>query len=588
MTDDAYACFFAFLASFVLTFPDVLFVKYVDIELIPLRVIQSILSSIMSSITSNIAASAGSITIEGHNSFSSVYTSLRLLTNIGFLMSLGNYISKILHTPLQFFKLSFCKNKKAYVFSSCNNENISIARSIKRDNKGNDYVLIFLCNNLKDSRTSINRLRAICIDDNLFYIIKKYGHVFKQMEVFIFDDVPKNNIIKLDETCFKIKDVKLNDVRIYVKLNQTSWNIYSNFLKNNNLLDKNITVNFVNIEETFAYNNLLKNSIFENTVSDKKYKYINTLIIGNMCDRNKEMFKVLLHLGQMPGYFLNITVIDNQNGFDKLKYEMPELNKDGNGEGDSLYHIDYYESVDYSSTKFYELLEENAKKFTFAFINIGSDLTNIDVALKLKAEALQYKRNIEKLTIQVNIENEEIYQKWDKDLCKYLTTVGSIKDTYSHTFITNSDIEKASIAIHKVRYPNRAWKEYSNNEYNRRSVFARTLSYKYKVQILKDNYYLAGRPIELKWNTEEELESIWKSMSDEEKMWKEYEHMRWNMYTRTLGYKFDSTGICANKTKNDIAKVHKYLVPFADLPLKEKIKDNLQITEEIADILKNC
>ena len=595
MTQDAYSCFFAFVACFILTLPDMLFVKFVDVDFFPLRLLQSILSSAMSSITSNIGVSASPIAIEGHNSFSSLYTSLRLLTNIGFLMSLGNFVCKILHTPLQFFKLSLSKNKKAYIFSSCNDETISIARSIRRSNKGNDYILIFLCNNLAESHDDVNRLKAICVEGYLFNIIKKYGKIFKEIEVFMFDKVPESNIIKLEETCSKIKDEEFNSITMYVKIILSSWSIYGNFVENNGLKDKNIKVNFVRVEETFAYNNLLKNSIFNNTIDDEKYKNINVLIVGGMCERNKEMFKALLHLGQMPGYFLNMAVIDDQNGFDKLKYEMPELNKDGKGDGDSLYHIDYYESVKYFSPDFDRLLEENSKKFTFAFINLGNDFENIDVALKFKAEAMRNKRNLENLTIQVNINNEEIYRKWDEKLCNGLTSVGSTKETYNYNFITNSNIERASIAIHEVRYPketntkDKEWKIYSNNEYNRRSVFARTLSYKYKIEILKDDYYLAGRPQALKWENSKELNDIWDSMSNDEKMWKKYEHMRWNMYMRTIGYRCDSTGILdgSNKTKNVVAKVHKDLIPFDGLPLEEKIKDNLQITKEIVNILRN-
>ena len=58
---------------------------------------------------------------------------------------------------------------------------------------------------------------------------------------------------------------------------------------------------------------------------------------------------------------------------------------------------------------------------------------------------------------------------------------------------------------------------------------------------------------------------------------------------RTIGYRYDSTDILdgSNKTKNEVAKVHKDLIPFDDLPLEEKIKDNLQITKEIVNILRN-
>ena len=70
-----------------------------------------------------------------------------------------------------------------------------------------------------------------------------------------------------------------------------------------------------------------------------------------------------------------------------------------------------------------------------------------------------------------------------------------------------------------------------------------------------------------------------------DKTWETYEHMRWNMYMRSLGYILsDKTGVDYGSLKgNDrlIAKVHNCLIPFEDLPQVEKDKDSIKMTDDV-------
>ena len=71
--------------------------------------------------------------------------------------------------------------------------------------------------------------------------------------------------------------------------------------------------------------------------------------------------------------------------------------------------------------------------------------------------------------------------------------------------------------------------------------------------------------------------------------WKKYEHMRWNVYIRTLGYVRAKSDIFRrkeiDKTLRDIAKIHGDLVNYDDLPEEVKEKDTLKLTPEIIEIL---
>ena len=151
---------------------------------------------------------------------------------------------------------------------------------------------------------------------------------------------------------------------------------------------------------------------------------------------------------------------------------------------------------------------------------------------------------------------------------------GSLKEVYSYPAITMSDIEAASEKIHYVRYPagDRSWEAYCCNEYNRHSVYARTLSFKYKVMMI-DKFYHSDF-----------------SVTQNDRRWKIYEHMRWNMYTRTQGYiaadrSFLLNGKLDRKTK-DAARIHADLVPYDLLPEEEQDKDSLELNEEIIKILR--
>ena len=81
------------------------------------------------------------------------------------------------------------------------------------------------------------------------------------------------------------------------------------------------------------------------------------------------------------------------------------------------------------------------------------------------------------------------------------------------------------------------------------------------------------------------------SLLRKDKNWKVYEHMRWNMYTRTMGYRvasgemMDALGKLDKDIRN-IAMIHTDLIPFEKLPKEEQDKDGILLTPEIVTELK--
>ena len=371
-----------------------------------------------------------------------------------------------------------------------------------------------------------------------------------------------------------------------MELSDTPWDLYDNFLKKHSSSgDDRFIINFVRTEENFVYNNLLKSSIFENAiVREDGKKEIKILIIG-MNERNLEMLKAVLHLGQMPGYRLTVMVLDDKAGRDALRTKMPEVYDELDKEGDAIYRLIYKENADLNSI---EMIKEEYPDFTFAFINVGEDLKNVNVAMRLNAMRVRHADG-KGYKIQVNVTRQRICNDWNAEFKENLEFVGDLKMTYNYDFITMSDIEKGTIAIHEVRHPKGAkyvsWTTYCNDEYNRHSVYARTLSFKYKVQLIHDLY---DPEDELK-GTEKEWEIY--QITDTDRPWKIYEHMRWNMYTRTMGFVLadkkllNAAGELEKRTRS-VAKVHNDLIDYYDLSKEEQDKDALKLTPEIIQILR--
>lgn len=582
-----------------------------------------------------------------------------VLINICILFFMGGAILKILDSPFQRLKLllhscHLFRKQSFYIFSCCNSKSLEIAKSIPTEDSNHRRIIIFACGEVAVDagiRGEIDAIQGIYINEAVSEVIKTITALASKMEIFLFEESEENNLRKLENICRHLeKSKKAKNIKIMLELTETPWDLYDNYIKKYQLSGKNIIINFIRTEETFVYSNLLKYSIFKNAVQNQERKEIRALIIGKMIPRNIEMLKALLHLSQMPGYFLNLTVIDSERGRNKLKQMMPEVYDDGAGYGDAEYHITYKENVDFSSNIIETVIEESCSDFTFAFVNAGVDLVNINIALQIKALASRRGRSIDSYLLQVSITNNIIWEKWNASLCTGIIPVGSFTETYSYPFVTNPEIEDAAKKIHEVRHHTSGWEEYLNNEYNRHSVLARTLSFKYKIEILdkeyNQNYKLAGAPSEPVWYTKKELEAKWAEMSEEEIRWKVYEHMRWNVYTRTLGYRFGSTerlsellqqneallyvikainqdldplkekekhlGYLSDEEKkkkiqleeqrkgpqkkktavwNEVkeirasAKIHNDLVPFNQLPLSEKIKDNLELPQDVIDVL---
>ncbi|MCQ2467418.1 MAG: hypothetical protein MJ166_07880 [Clostridia bacterium] len=588
----AIAAVFEFIASLVLAFPECFY--SIESKNIFLRILHSFLDSILKVIGISTGNDYDHPAIAGYANFSSGYAAVRLVANLLLLLAVGGYILKFVEGPLSKLKLSAFRKGNVYIFTECNNKTISLAESIASSCEGKK-IIVFTCE-LDESMTAlrerVNSIGGLIVDETPDMIVSKTKGRSKGVEVFMFCDKEEDNLIQLDDICESLRGHDGCNVKLYVELSVTPWSLYDGYPKKygfNQDGKENVIINFIRTEENFVLNTLSKNSIFDNAIPAKSHKDIKVLIVGGMSDRNFEMIRTILHLGQMPGYKLSITVVDNGTGYGMLKQRIPELKEKMDEEGEAIYQVDCFEKVELDSIAFEQKIKEKIPDFTFAFVNAGDDLLNVNLAMRLNAICFRDYRKSDSYMILTNVVNQSICSKWNANILAGIKFVGDAQKTYSYNFITMSSIEKATVAIHYERNKNKSWTSYCNNEYNRHSVYARTLSFMYKVKI-----------IEAEHNSDYSLVS-------NSKVWKMYEHMRWNMYTRGLGYvycdpgklddKFVETSDAKDaKTKKDIkikrvlnpyrtiGRVHQDLIAYDDLDLATQELDGLALTENIVSI----
>lgn len=595
---------FEFIASWILYIPEELF-NDVPESVPVLEVIESICTALLRTFNIYLGNDYSRVAFKGHPVFSSLYATLITVVNITLLLFVAGFIMQLLSGPVQRIKLSLFKKRYSYIFQVCNEKTIAIARSINKSGVN----IIFASGEDgfdKTEKQIISDINGIYIDESVNSVLRKISKSSKGIEIFLFGNTEEGNLDQLEKICKVEEKILRSSIRIFVELSDTPWNLYENFLKEHNKSEnEKLIINFIRVEENFVYNNLLKNSIFDNAKYNElsKDKDIKILLIG-MNERNFEMLKALLHLGQMPGYRLTLMILDDRvGGCEALKSKIPEIRDYCDKFGDAVYRLVYKENVEFykdeydkkilNPSNYLEIIRNEYNDFTFAFVNAGNDLLNVNMAMKI--HSLCYRNGRNDYKIQVNVDHQKICDDWSKELIEKLQFVGDIDSTYDINFITMSDIEKASRAIHEIRHreDGKSWIAYCNNEYNRHSVYARTLSFKYKVQIIHD----LEDPSDKFKGTDDEW-NIYRATESDER-WKAYEHMRWNMYTRSMGYILADDNLLNEHGELDrrtraIAKVHNDLVDYSVIKRRdlenddnESKKDEVMLTPEVVVVLRN-
>lgn len=487
------------------------------------------------------------------------------------------------------YVLSFWKD--THVFSELNEKSLALAKNIDERNnkKGADpnkkykfwkkALIVFTDVTIKNDEKNLELLEeakeigAVLFTKN-FESIKYRNRRFSPRKVNFYL-ISENEEEKIRHAESIIRDYDIFD--------KVELRVFSDDIRCELLLAakevKYMKVIRVNDIQSLVYHNLDVHGIrlFKNARDvGSSDKVISAVIVG-LGKYGLEMMKALTWFCQMPGYRLKINAFDvDEHAKDKFVNMCPELMSDRfNGQhvpGEACYDINIHGGVDINSTAFSAAFSQ-IQDATYIFVCLGNDDLNLSTAVKIRSlcEQMNFVGNGQKPEIETVIYNSDISEalgfKWESaneqnpigaknfdDQYYNIHMIGDLRHLYSVPTLTDSKLEGRGKNVH-LRYgeADKFWKY----EYNYRSSVAKAMHEK-----LRSDMHIDIPGIHKAWDerTQEEKLAIGK-----------FEHVRWNAYMRSEGYRF--SGFKDKKTKNHMGKLHHNLVPVAELSDDDLRKD---------------
>lgn len=312
----------------------------------------------------------------------------------------------------------------------------------------------------------------------------------------------------------------------------------------------------VNIIRNQIYSDLMKHSIFDTAIEEYNEKVISALIVG-LGHYGMEMLKSVLWCGQMVGYVLRVTVIDESPNAEEIFYmQCPGIRERGTQpqNGEDYYEITFHSGVNVHSETFYNIIK-SVPNATQVFVALGNEQKNFETALTLRTifsgiqidegkNPTHSQTDIQKPRITAVINNNQKANLLNqnklsnfKEQYYNIECIASNDELYSYKNIFASDLEEMALKAHLQ------WgdlESFNNYEYCRRSSMASAIHKKYRDELFKDNEELAAMA----------------------------EHTRWNAYMRAVeGYSF-------GYIRDDLALRHSSLIKYSSLAPTEKAKDH--------------
>ena len=349
---------------------------------------------------------------------------------------------------------------------------------------------------------------------------------------------------------------------------------------------------------------------------------ISAVIVG-LGRYGREMLKALTWYAQVPDFRLKIHVFEEDGDAEEsLRRECPELlaRSGVREEGESYYEIVIHPKTNAAGAGFLDELSAIGR-VTYVFVSLGEDEKNIDTALAIRSHLerceAEFVPDVETVVYDSSVatalgvtwheppsETDEPDGVTIKKKACRIHMIGDLASFYSVETVLDSALVEAGLRVHlrycagdpslvraldraeqyaaeacplgraerrRMKREERALRqrtagtlaalerEYGSSfwmqEYNYRSSIAKALAERLRQKLLREGYItLSG--IEKPWGERTEAEKL--AIGS-------FEHIRWNAYMRTEGYR--------RGERNDLAKLHNLLRPLAELSDDDVRKD---------------
>lgn len=474
-------------------------------------------------------------------------------------------------------KYTFNFSKKIYYVSDLNEKSIALANDIvaKEENKG--ALIVFF--NVYDDNEEISgdlverakRLGAICFAKDITEINLKRTLKNAERKFYFIGENEDENIkqaLTLIKYCRKTE---------FYNVPQSQFYVFSTTVDSEALLDAvdngNMRVRRINENRNLVMNALLNEPVFDKYIENNNVRRVCILVAG--CGNyGTELLKAISWCSQLPKYEVAIHVVDSEENIEsKFTALAPELMlKNKNREaGESYYEIEFHPNIDVYGTDFSDLLR-GIENLSAAFVTLGDDELNLDVAMKIRRECgrLNLEKGYEIPNIFSVVYSTLKIQTFEQNgfLClgeeDYgIKFIGDMRSRFSLDVIEQLDLEEKGMSIHlswlerrkaEIRLANEDEAEI-DEQINQSKLLYNKCEYYRRASIAKAVY-------------EEVLKKLNISFADAEDE-KETEHKRWSAFMRAEGYVYN------DKVKNHIAKTHSSLKPYERLSFIDKEKDLL-------------
>ena len=504
----------------------------------------------------------------------------------------ASFVLSFFKNASAYTKYYFHRSKKIYYISELNERSLTLASNIiSEGGKGSMVVFFDIDENSEEISSDMldraKRLGAVCFHKDITEAdLKPSPREVERRFYFISENEDKN----VNQALTLINDCR--DSSLYNKKN-TAFYVFSKTVDSEIMLDSvdngNMIVRRVNENRNLVLNTFMEEKdIFGHYVERDGKKVVNALVVGGG-SYGTELIKALCWCGQLPDYEINIHVIDKDKDAKKRFAALaPELVKKSgtNKRGEARYTINFYPEIDAFTTDFTDTLERIGD-ITVSFVTLGSDNTNVSVAMRLRSEMA--KLGISKNVVEPNI-YAVVYSTLKNDIIlkngglkrlgenNYdIRFIGDIRTRYSLAVVEQAELENIGMQIHmgwnnkqsanldtEGLTPEEAAKRKKKEEENKRKYD--------KYEYFRRGSIATAVHIQILNN----LEIVF----PDEKSQQENEHSRWNAYMRSEGY------VYAKDKKDHIAHTHPDLDVYEALDDEKKLLDAISAETRASIISK--
>ncbi len=495
-------------------------------------------------------------------SFSTPYMYLSFLFVIAPLCTFS-FVLSFFESINSYMRFLLSWRKDIYVISALSDKSIALARSIRAKFPKSAIIFTNVSPKTDEGRynllDNIQELNAIIFKADIREFNAALHSSNSNTSYFLIAEKESDNLESALSLIDKYRGRKNTEMYVFSTSKEGELLLDS--------VDKGIMkVRRINESQALAYSVISsKDTLITNdfTVRDGK-KIISTLIVG-FSGYGTELTKALLWCGQLPGYELEINVIDkNKNAESIFKAACPEIFKLNHNKelGEAVYSLNFYNGIDAATAEFNDIIS-TLTNTSVVYVSLGNDELNIETAITLRIL-------FERIGLYPKI-RAIVYSEIKHDTLKYcglinykresydIEIIGNISTRYSYDTIVNKELEAKALKHHYAwaydqgmteeelkKVIERETKNYNEIEYYRNSSTATAI-----YDLYRENE-----------NISNELASF-------------YEHLRWNAYMRTEGYIF--SGSTDAKTRNDRAKMHHNLVRQSLLNTGDVEKDERMV-----------